>query len=72
MENRMRPLSSRADISREVRGWTKDLLVIAALASFIIAVSKAKELTGEVMSAMGKSNKGTVKNEENDGFSDPE
>lgn len=67
----MRPLSSRADISREVRGWTKDLLVIAALASFIIAVSKAKDIAGEAMSAMGKAN-GIKKNEENDGFSDPE
>lgn len=67
----MRPLSSRADISRETRGWLVDGLKIFALISFIIALTKVKDIAGEAMSAMGKAN-GIKKNEENDGFSDPE
>lgn len=66
MEN-LRRKSTRADISREVRGWTWLILTAVTIFSVLGAAGKALEGLG-MMNLGGK--KPEVK-KENDGFEDP-
>ena len=66
MEN-LRRKSTRADISREVRGWTWLILTVVTIFSVLGVAGKALEGFG-MMNLGGK--KPEVK-KENDGFEDP-
>ena len=67
MEN-LRRKSTRADISREVRGWTWLILTAVTIFSVLGAAGKALEGLGMMMNLGGK--KPEVK-KENDRFEDP-
>lgn len=66
MEN-LRRKSTRADISREVRGWT--WLILTAVTIFSVLGAAGKALEGFGMMNLGRK-KPEVK-KENDGFEDP-
>lgn len=66
MEN-LRRKSTRADISREVRGWT--WLILTAVTIFSVLGAAGKALEGFGMMNLGRK-KPEVKKED-DGFEDP-
>ena len=66
MEN-LRRKSTRADISREVRGWT--WLILTAVTIFSVLGAAGKALEGFGMMNLGRKKLEVKK--ENDGFEDP-